>query len=66
MGKWFLGAVVAASVILIGMLMYPTIHWNYAHIDVSGFIPVVQAGVVALSYLPIFFMVYLVWKHVFK
>lgn len=66
LGKVFLALVVSAAVIIIGMLLYPTVHFNYAGIDVSGFIPLVQAGMVVLSYGFIFFVVYLVIAHIRK
>jgi hypothetical protein len=66
LGKYFLAAVVSAAVIIIGMLFYPTVHFNYDGIDVSSFIPIVQAGMVILSYGFIFFVAYLVIAHIRK
>lgn len=63
MGKYFYGAVIAFLVIIIGMLLYPTIHLNVSSIDVTGFTDLEKAGMAVLSYLFLFFMGYIAWKH---
>ena len=66
MGKYVLFGVIAFIVIIIGMLLYPTIHTNYIGIVVTDFTTLEKAGMVILSYGFIFFMVYLVYAHVRK
>lgn len=64
LGRYFLATVVAAIVIVIGMLVYPVVHSNWAGIVVTGFTDLEKAGMIVLSYAFIFFMVYIVWVHV--
>lgn len=66
MGKIFLALVIAAAVIIIGMLLYPTVHWNWININVTGFIPMVKAGMVVLSYGFLFFIAYAIYHAVKK
>jgi glucose uptake protein GlcU len=66
MGKYVFFGVVAFLVIIIGMLLYPTIHTNYASIDVTGFTALEKAGMAILSYAFIFFFIYLVYAHIKK
>ncbi len=64
MGKYFLFATVACVVIIIGMLVYPTVHLNISGVSVTGFTDLEKAGMVLLSYSFLFFMGYAVWKHI--
>lgn len=66
LGKTFLALTVAAVVIIVGMLLYPTVHLNWAGIDVTGFLDLTKAGMVIMSYALIFFLVYLVLAHIKK
>jgi glucose uptake protein GlcU len=66
MGKYVFFGVVAFLVVIIGMLLYPTIHTNYISIDVTDFTALEKAGMVILSYGFIFFMIYLVYSHIKK
>jgi len=64
MGKYVFAGVVAFLVIIVGMLLYPTIHTNWSGIDVTDFTALEKSGMVILSYAFIFFMAYLVYAHV--
>lgn len=66
MGRGFLAVVIAAVVIVLGMMFYPTIHANWAGIDVSDKIPIVQGGMVILSYGFLFFIGYAIYHAVKK
>ncbi len=66
LGRYFFAGVVAFLAVILGMMFYPTIHTNWAGIDVTGFIPMVKAGMVVLSYGFIFFIAYLIYAHVKK
>ncbi len=66
LGRHFFALVIAAGVIVIGMLLYPTVHTNVSGISVVGFIPLVQAGMIVLSYAFIFFIIYLIYAHIKK
>lgn len=64
MGKYVYFGVVAFIVIIIGMLVYPTVHFNISSINVTGFTDLEKAGMALLSYSFLFFIGYLVWKHI--
>lgn len=64
LGKYFFAAVIAATAIILGMLLYPTVHLNWAGIDVTGFIDLTKAGMIVLSYGFIFLIAYLIYAHV--
>jgi hypothetical protein len=66
LGKYFLWGAIGAVVIVLGMLFYPTVHTNWDGIDVTGFIPLVQSGMVILSYGFIPLIVYLIYAHIKK
>lgn len=66
MGKYVFYGVVAFLVVIIGMLLYPTVHTNYSGIDVTGFTDLEKAGMIVSSYTFIFFIVYIVWTHIKK
>ncbi len=65
-GKYYLGLVLVGCVIVIGMLIYPTIHSMISGISVTGFTDIEKAGMVILSYGMLFWMCYIVYAHVFK
>jgi len=64
MGKYFLYGTVAFVVIIIGMLVYPTVHLNVSGISVTDFTDLEKMGMVLLSYAFLFFMGYVVWVHI--
>lgn len=64
MGKYFFAGVVAFICIIVGMILYPTIHINVSGIDVSDFTDLEKGGMVILSYGFIFFIGYVVWVHI--
>ncbi len=64
MGKYVLAGTVAFIVIIVGMLVYPTVHLNISSIDVTGFTDLEKAGMAILAYAFLFFMGYVVWKHI--
>jgi len=64
MGKYVLFGVIALLVVIVGMLLYPTIHTNYISIDVTDFTALEKAGMAILSYAFVFFMIYLVYSHI--
>lgn len=66
LGRHFFAVVIAITVIILGMLLYPTVHTNWAGIDVSGFIPLVQAGMIVGSYGFIAIVAYLIYAHIRK
>jgi hypothetical protein len=66
LGKYFLYGVIAFVAIVLGMILYPTVHTNWVGIDVTGFIPLVKAGMVVLSYGFVFFIAYLIYAHIRK
>lgn len=66
MGKYFLAGTVAFIVIIIGMMVYPTVHFNIMSIDVTGFTDLEKGSMAILAYAFLFFMVYVVWVHIKK
>ena len=64
MGKYFLFGTIACIVIIVGMLIYPTVHLMISGVSVTGFTDLEKAGMVLLSYSFLFFMGYIVWKHI--
>ena len=66
MGKGFLVLVVAVVVAIIGMLLYPTVHFIWSGIDVTGFTSLEQGGMVLLSYGFLFWMGYTIFRLIRK
>ena len=64
MGKYVLFGAIAFVVIVIGMLVYPNVHTAISAVSVVGFTDLEKAGMVILSYAFLFFMGYVVWKHI--
>jgi len=64
MGKYFLAGTVAFIVIIIGALVYPTVHLNISAISVTDFTDLEKGSMVLLSYAFLFFMGYVVWAHI--
>lgn len=64
MGKYVWFATVAFIVIVIGMLVYPPVHTVISAIDVTDFTDLEKTGMVFLAYGLLFFMGYIVWKHI--
>ena len=64
LGKYFFWGVVSIAVIIIGMLLFPTVHTNWDGISTVGWSDLEVAGGLILSYGFIFFMIYIVWVHV--
>jgi len=64
MGKYFLAGTVAFVVIIVGMLVYPTVHSNIMGIDVTGFTDLEKGSMAILGYAFLFFMAYVVWVHI--
>ncbi len=64
MGKIFFIFVVGFVVVIIGMLLYPTVHYNWAGIDVTGYTDLEKAGMVILSYGFLFWIGYSVYSYI--
>ena len=63
-GKYFFWGVVAFICIIIGLILYTTVHYNWDGIDVTGFLDITKAGMIVLSYGFIFFIAYIIWAHI--
>ena len=67
MGKYILFGVISFLVIIIGMLFYPTVHSMVSGVvQWDGITALEEAGMVLLAYGFIFFMIYIVYAHVWK
>ena len=62
MGKTIYTGVILIFLLSVGALIYPTVYKIASAVDVTGWLPITKAGMVAFSYFFLFFMLYLAYK----